>query len=82
MPPAMRSNGGWAATNLALYGSSSIGYLGAMVEKTNVDRILKIDVLKTDFFNDAAYPTYLIYNSYATAPQRAIACRRRSFGCV
>jgi hypothetical protein len=60
-------NGGWAATNLALYGSSSIGYLGAMVEKTNVDRILKIDVLKTDFFNDAAYPTYLIYNSYATA---------------
>ncbi len=56
--------GGWAATNLALYGSSSIGYLGALVEKTNVDRILKIDLLKTDFFGGEAYPSYLIYNSY------------------
>ncbi len=56
--------GGWAETNLALYGTSSIGYLGAMLEKTNVDRILKIDLLKTDFFGDAAYPTYLFYNPY------------------
>lgn len=60
-------NGGWAATNLALYGTSSIGYLGAMVEKTNVDRILQIDLAKTDFFGEASYPTYLIYNSYNTA---------------
>lgn len=59
--------GGWAETNLALYGTSSIGYLGAMLEKTNVDKILKIDLLKTDFFRDAAYPTYLFYNPYNTA---------------
>jgi hypothetical protein len=59
--------GGWAATNLALYGTSSIGYLGALVEKTDVDRILKIDLLKTDFFRDEAYPSYLFYNSYNTA---------------
>ena len=59
--------GGWAATNLALYGTSSIGYLGAIVEKTNVDRILQIDLLKTDFFREAAWPSYLIYNSYNTA---------------
>ncbi len=59
--------GGWAATNLALYGTSSIGYLGAIVERTNVDRILQLDLLKTDFFRDAAYPTYLFYNSYSTA---------------
>ena len=57
-------NGGWAATNLALYGTSSIGYLGALVEKTDVDRILKIDLLKTDFFRGEAYPSYLFYNSY------------------
>lgn len=57
-------NGGWAATNLALYGTSSVGYLGAMVEKTNVDKILKADLLKTDFFHDEAYPTFLFYNSY------------------
>lgn len=60
-------NGGWAATNLALYGTSSIGYLGALIEKTNVDKILKINLLKTDFFGDEAYPSYLIYNSYNTA---------------
>ncbi|MFM9948809.1 MAG: LamG-like jellyroll fold domain-containing protein [Saprospiraceae bacterium] len=56
--------GGWAATNLALYGTSSIGYLGAILEKTNVDKILKIDLLKTDFYQEAAYPTYLMYNPF------------------
>lgn len=56
--------GGWAATNLALYGTSSIGYLGAMLEKTNVDKILKIDLLKTDFYQEPAYPTYLLYNPF------------------
>ena len=60
-------NGGWAATNLALYGTSSIGYLGAILEKTDVPKILKIDLLKTDFYNDAAYPTYLLYNPYDVA---------------
>ncbi|MBK7337911.1 MAG: hypothetical protein IPJ00_17900 [Saprospirales bacterium] len=59
--------GGWAATNLALYGTSSIGYLGALVEKTDVTKILQIDLLATDFFRSAAYPTYMIYNSYNTA---------------
>lgn len=58
-------NGGWASTNLALYGSSSVGYLGGIVEKTNVDKILKIDLLKTDFFRDEAYPTYLFFNPYS-----------------
>jgi hypothetical protein len=57
--------GGWAATNLALYGTSSIGYLGALLENTSDDKILKIDVLKTDFFGDEAYPTYLLFNPYS-----------------
>ena len=59
--------GGWAATNLALYGTSSIGYLGCMLQKTNVDKILQIDLLKTDFYGSEAYPTYLLYNPYGTA---------------
>ena len=58
--------GGWAGTNLALYGTGSIGYLGSIIEETNVDKILKLDLLKTDFFHNAAYPTYLLYNPYAT----------------
>ncbi len=60
-------NGGWAATNLALYGTSSIGYLGALLDKTNVDKILRLDLLKTDFYRDDAYPTYLYYNPYSVS---------------
>ncbi|MCY7330749.1 MAG: laminin G, partial [Saprospiraceae bacterium] len=56
--------GGWSGTNLSLYSTSSIGYLGSIVEKTNVDRILKINVLKTDFYKNTAYPTYLFFNPY------------------
>ncbi|MFZ4427306.1 MAG: LamG-like jellyroll fold domain-containing protein [Saprospiraceae bacterium] len=59
--------GGWAATNLSLYSTSSLGYLGALVEKTDVDKILKINVLATDFYRGSAYPTFLYYNSYSIA---------------
>ena len=59
---ALRS--GWAATNLSLYSTSSIGYMAALIEETNVDKILQLDLLKTDFFRDSAYPSYLYYNPY------------------
>ncbi len=59
--------GGWAGTNLALYGTSSIGYLGSMIEETNVEKILKLDLLKTDFFHAKAFPTYLFYNPFNTS---------------
>ncbi len=58
--------GGWAGTNLSLYSTSSIGYLGSILEITNEDKILKIDLLKTDFFRDAAYPSYLLFNPFNT----------------
>jgi hypothetical protein len=58
--------GGWSTTNLALYGSSHAGYLGAIVHKTNVDAILLLDVNKTDFFGDNTFPRYLVYNPYNT----------------
>lgn len=50
-----------------MYGTSSIGYLGRILKKTNDPKILKIDLLKTDFYNDEAYPTYLLFNPYSTA---------------
>lgn len=61
--------GGWAPTNLSLYSSSAVGYLASILETTNVEGILKFDLLKTDFFHDEAYPSYLIYNPHATARQ-------------
>jgi hypothetical protein len=57
-------NGGWAGTNLSLYSTSSIGYLGSILDKTNELKILKIDLLKTDFFRDTAYPSFLLYNPF------------------
>jgi len=59
--------GTWAATNLSLYSTSSIGYMGSLIEKTNQEKILKLDLVKTDFFSDAAYPSYLLYNPYSVA---------------
>lgn len=38
--------------------------MGALFENTNVNGILKIDVLKTDFEHAPAYPTYLYYNPF------------------
>lgn len=56
--------GGWGATNLTLYSSSHVGIFGSIIDTTDVEGILKLDLLKTDFFRDEAYPTYLIYNPY------------------
>lgn len=54
--------GGWAATDLSMYSGSAVGYLAAVIAKTNVDGILQIDLNKTDFSADNTYPNYLYYN--------------------
>jgi len=58
-------NGGWAQTNLSLYSSSSVGYLAAVVDPTDVDGIVLLDVNKTDFFGQNKFPSFLAYNPYA-----------------
>jgi len=56
-----------AATDLGLYGSSHVGILGGIIKPTNVEHILQLDLLKTDYFHAAAYPTYLYYNPHTSA---------------
>ncbi|MCB9249429.1 MAG: T9SS type A sorting domain-containing protein [Ignavibacteriales bacterium] len=56
-------DGNWGATNLALYGSSHVGIFGGIIDTTNVEGILKLDLTKTDYFNES-YPSYLFYNPY------------------
>ncbi|MCZ4225236.1 hypothetical protein [Pedobacter rhodius] len=51
-------------SQFSVYGSSHVGIFGAIVQKTTVEGILKLDVLATDFYRNKAYPTYLIYNPY------------------
>jgi len=60
---------GATTTNFALYGASHVGYLAAVVEKTNVEGILQLDLLKTDWHHAPAYPTFLYYNPHAEAKQ-------------
>jgi hypothetical protein len=49
-------------TNFALYGSSHVGIFGGIIDTTDVPMILRLDVLKTDYFHAAAYPTFLMFN--------------------
>jgi len=51
-------------SQFSVYGSGHVGIFGAIVQKTNVEGVLKLDVLATDFYRNSAYPTYLIYNPY------------------
>jgi len=58
--------GSWAPTNLALYGSSHVGIFGGIIDTTNVPQVLRLDLLKTDYFHRVAYPTYLYFNPYGS----------------
>ncbi len=51
-------------TQFSVYGSAHAGIFGAIIHKTNVERILKLDCLATDFYRNPAYPTFLLYNPY------------------
>jgi len=51
-------------SQFSVYGSGHVGIFGSIVEKTNVEGILKLDVLATDFYKSKAYPTHLVYNPY------------------
>ncbi|MBI3852393.1 MAG: hypothetical protein HY298_19225 [Verrucomicrobia bacterium] len=62
-----------AATDLGLYGSSHVGILGGIIKPTNVEKILQLDLLKTDYFHAKAYPTYLYYNPYPSTKTVEIA---------
>jgi hypothetical protein len=64
---------GWGPeTDLGVYGSSYVGVFGAIVKKTNHERILRLDLLVTDLYRDRAYPTYLYFNPYVEARDVAV----------
>ncbi|MDA3882094.1 MAG: T9SS type A sorting domain-containing protein [Bacteroidales bacterium] len=59
--------GGWAETNLGLYGSSHAGIFEGVISAIHNDTILQLDLLKTDYYGSDAYPSYLFYNPLHTA---------------
>jgi hypothetical protein len=59
----------WAKGNpdvsqFSVYGSGHVGIFGSIIRNTNVNGILQLNLLATDFFRDKAYPSYLYYNPY------------------
>lgn len=51
----------------SVYSSSPVGILGAIVEKTDVEGILRLDCNATDFYAEKPYPVYLYYNPHNEA---------------
>lgn len=52
-------------TMFSVYGSGHAGIFGAIIQPTNVERILRIDCTATDMYlQQKSYPTYLFYNPY------------------
>ncbi|MCL1920624.1 MAG: hypothetical protein FWG50_06025 [Kiritimatiellaeota bacterium] len=55
-------------TDYGLYGASHVGMFGAAIRKTNVERILQVDLNAADFFKaPGAFPTYLYFNPHHSA---------------
>jgi hypothetical protein len=64
---------GWGPqTDFSIYGSAVSGVFGSIIKPTNVDKIPQLDLLATDFYRDAAHPTYLYYNPLGESKSIAI----------
>jgi len=64
---------GWGPqTDFSIYGSAVSGVFGSIIKTTNVEKILQLDLLATDFYHDAAHSTYLYYNPLGTTKAVAI----------
>jgi hypothetical protein len=59
-------------TDLGLYGSAHVGNLGGLIKPTNIEKILRLDLLQTDYFHGPAYPTFLYYNPYPKTEEVAV----------
>ena len=68
-PVAIGDGPNWIEGNpdvsqFSVYGSGHVGIAGAIIEKTDVPEILKLNCLATDFYRSEAYPTFLLYNPF------------------
>ena len=59
-------------SQFSVYGSGHVGIAGSIISKTNVENILQLDLLATDFFRKDAFPSYLYYNPNGEAKEVSI----------
>ncbi len=53
-------------SQFSVYGSGHVGIFGSIIRTTNVNGVLQLNLLATDFYHDKAYPSFLYYNPYTT----------------
>ncbi len=63
-------------SQLSVYGSGHVGIFGSIIKTTNVEGILQLDLLATDFFHDEAYPSFLYYNPYTKGKTIKVAAKK------
>ena len=59
-------------SQFSVYGSGHVGIAGSIISRTNIENILQLDLLATDFYNSEAYPSYLYYNPNPEAKEVTI----------
>ena len=52
-------------SQFSVYGSAHVGIFGSIIRTTEVEGILQLNLLATDFYHDKAYPSFLYYNPYS-----------------
>lgn len=63
-------------SQFSVYGSAHVGIFGGIVRPTNVEGILQLDLLATDFYQEKAYPTYLYYNPYKASKKVSVSLKK------
>ncbi|MDP4276632.1 MAG: hypothetical protein Q8914_03265 [Bacteroidota bacterium] len=68
-PVALGDGPNWNPNNpketmFSIYSTSPVGIFGAIVDTTDVKRILKLNCNATDFYADRKFPVYLFFNPY------------------
>lgn len=68
-PVALGDGPNWNKNNpkesmFSLYSTAPVGILGAMIDTTDVEMILRLNCNVTDFYADKPYNVYLYYNPY------------------
>lgn len=59
-------------SQFSVYGSGHVGIAGSIISKTNVENILQLNLLATDFYRDDAFPSFLYYNPNPEAKEVTI----------
>ncbi|WP_240911265.1 hypothetical protein [Yeosuana marina] len=65
-------------SQFSVYGSGHVGIAGSIISKTNVENILQLNLLATDFYRDDAFPSFLYYNPNPEAKEVAISVGENS----